>query len=209
MEKYTADRLVTINVDVQNDFCPGGALAVTDGDAVIPPLNELNEFTRLHGGTVVFTGDQHPEETPHFEKWPRHCITGTEGAALHDDLVVKAEDRMLAKGTDQEDGYSGFEGTLENGDRLETLLTPVDRERVAVLVGGLATDYCVLNTVLDGVRVAKKQGDIRVFALKDAMRAVNLNPEDGEKALADMRAAGAIIVDTEDILTQRALELAQ
>lgn len=80
MEKYQADRLITINVDVQNDFCPGGALAVPEGDQVIPPLNALNEYTRQHGGLVIATGDQHPTQTPHFDKWPVHCVAGTPGA---------------------------------------------------------------------------------------------------------------------------------
>lgn len=208
MEKFTADRLVTINVDVQNDFCPGGALAVTDGDQVVAPLNELNAFTRENGGMVIATGDQHPETTPHFDIWPVHCVAGTEGAALRDDLEILPEDVIINKGMGQTDGYSGLEGITADGRTIESIITPVGRERVAVLIGGLATDYCVLNTALDALKVDPKDGELKVMTIRDAVRAVNIQPEDGEKALATMAEAGAEIVDTEDVLLQRVLELA-
>jgi len=205
METFNADRIVTINVDVQNDFCPGGALAVTEGDEVVTPLNELNEFTRAHGGTVVFTGDQHPETTPHFETWPVHCVAGTEGAALRDDLVVLPGDVIVDKGMGQTDGYSAFEGITKDGRELAELITPVNRERVAVLMGGLATDYCVLNSALDAAKVAAGEGEIRVFVVREAVRGVNIQPEDSEKALEAMAAAGVTIVDTIKELTEQAI----
>lgn len=203
MEKFTADRIVTINVDVQNDFCPGGSLAVTEGDAVVAPLNELNTFTRAQAGTVVFTGDQHPETTPHFEKWPVHCIAGTDGAALHEGLEVLPDDIIIDKGMGQTDGYSAFEGRTNDWRELSEFITPIDRERVAVLLGGLATDYCVLNTALDAVKVDPAGGDIRVFVVREAIRGVNLQPEDSDEAIETMRKAGITVVDTVADITER------
>lgn len=204
-----ADRIVTINVDVQNDFCPGGALAVEHGDEVIAPLNELNRFTREHGGTVVATGDQHPEYTPHFIKWPVHCVAGTEGAALHEGLSIEPGDVIIDKGMGQDDGYSGFEGVARDGRTLEAIVRPEGRERVAVLIGGLATDYCVLNTTRDALAIDPGDGEITVLAVRDAMRAVNVNPEDGEMALREMAIRGALVVESVDVLTGHALTLAQ
>lgn len=219
METFKADRIVTINVDVQNDFCPGGALAVTEGDLVVAPLNELNAFTRENQGTVVFTGDQHPASTPHFSTWagyqdneaaaanawPEHCIAGTEGAALRDDLEVLASDIIVDKGTGQTDGYSAFEGLTRDGRELAELITPIDRERVAVLLGGLATDYCVLNSALDAAKVDPKAGDIRVFVVKEAIRGVNIQPEDSDKAIEAMQDAGITIVETVGDITEQNL----
>lgn len=208
MESYKPDRIITINVDVQNDFCPGGSLAVTNGDQVIAPLNQLNDFTREHNGTVVFTGDQHPTSTPHFETWPVHCVAGTEGSKLHEDLVVTPVDVIVAKGTGQTDGYSAFEGQTPDGHTLAELITPVKSERVAVLMGGLATDYCVKNSALDALKVPVGDGEIRVFVIRETIRGVNIQPNDSEQAIAEMAAAGAIIVDSvEAITTQTILEV--
>ncbi|HEY8885944.1 MAG TPA: isochorismatase family protein [Candidatus Microsaccharimonas sp.] len=209
MEKFTADRIVTINVDVQNDFLPGGSLAVTNGDEVIAPLNSLNEYTRVHKGIVIATGDQHPETTPHFDIWPVHCVAGTEGAALADNLDIKEDDVIINKGMGQTDGYSGLEGIADDGQTIESIITPVGRERVAVLLGGVATDYCDLQTVLDALRVDPKEGTIKLFVVEDAIRAVNIQPDDGENAIAQMQAAGAQLVQSIDILTGNAIELAK
>lgn len=209
-----ADRLVTINVDVQNDFCPGGALAVTNGDQVITPLNQLNTFTRAHQGLVIATGDQHPATTPHFDTWPVHCVAGTDGAAFHPDLELTSDDIIIDKGTGQTDGYSGFEGQAHDGRTIETFVRPRDNEHVVVAIGGLATDYCVLNTTLDALKVAEdvrrtQRGKLTVFAIKDAMRAVDLHNADGDRALIQMEEAGAIITTSLEILTGKAIELAQ
>ena len=209
METLTTDRIVTINVDVQNDFCPGGALAVTEGDQVIAPLSALNEYTRENGGIVIATGDQHPAETPHFDKWPVHCVAGTEGAALNTALDIRTTDIIVDKGMEQTDGYSGLEGITRDGRTIAEIIQPVGRERVAVLIGGLATDYCVLNTTLDALKVDPKDGELKIYAIRDAMRAVNIQPTDGENAIAEMEAAGAIVIDSVEILTGRALEIAQ
>jgi nicotinamidase/pyrazinamidase len=209
MEKFTADRIVTVNVDVQNDFLPGGALAVTDGDSVIEPLNSLNTFTRENNGLVVATGDQHPTTTPHFDIWPEHCVAGTEGAALAEKLDIKATDTVINKGMGQTDGYSAFEGTTRDGRTLENIITPQGRERVAAIFGGLATDYCVLNSVLDGLRVQPGQGELHIFVVEDAVKAVNIKANDGQKALAQMDKAGAHLVSSVEILKQEAFRLAQ
>lgn len=208
MEKITADRIVTINVDVQNDFLPGGSLAVAHGDEVIPPLNEINKFTRKNGGIVIATGDQHPVATPHFDIWPVHCVAGTEGSKLAETLDIQPEDVIINKGMGQTDGYSGLEGVAEDGQTIESIITPVGRERVIVLMGGLATDYCVLNSAIDTLKVDPKDGEIKLLVIRDAIRGVNIQPDDSEKAIAHMTGAGATIVDSVEVLTGKAFELA-
>ena len=180
------ERRALIVVDVQNDFCPGGALAVARGDEVVAPLNRLiGEFLE-RGEPVYKSRDWHPARTKHFAAyggtWPVHCVQGTAGAEFHRDLLDDPRVRVVSKGLGDEDSYSAFDGT--------TLAEDLRREGVGeVWVGGLATDYCVKNTVLDALRAG-----FRVRALHDAMRAVNLRPGDGERALAEMRAAGAEVV---------------
>jgi len=176
-----------IVVDVQNDFCPGGSLAVASGDEVVAPLNELAKEFLDRGEPVFKTRDWHPARTKHFAAyggtWPIHCVQGTRGAQFHADLIDDPRITIISKGTDESaDGYSGFDGT-----NLAQLLR---EEGVAeVWVGGLATDYCVKHTVLD----ARREG-FEVKALADAMRAVNLKPNDGRQAIEEMRDAGAEIV---------------
>ena len=208
METFIADRIVTIGVDVQKDFCPGGALAVTDGDQVIEPLNRLTNFTRDHNGVVIMTGDQHPDDTPHFNTWPRHCVAGTDGAHFHERLYLDSNDIIINKGMGQTDGYSGFEGVANRGLTIENLILPKARERVALAIGGLATDFCVLQTVLDALKVDQREGAVRVFVPTDAVRAVNLQPGEGDHALEQMAAAGAYLTTTTAILQQEAFRLA-
>ena len=210
MKKFIGeqDRIVTIAVDVQNDFCPGGKLAVNDGDQVVPPINQLFEYTRANQGAIIVTGDQHPANTPHFDLWPVHCVEDTNGAKLRTDLDVQPEDFVINKGTGQTNGYSGFEGATVDGQTIETIINPAAKERIAILIGGLATDYCVVNTVMDALEFAdrmrvERQAKIAVYAITDAMRAVNINPDDGEKALEKMEKAGAILVTTDDIMNKQ------
>jgi len=179
-----------IVVDVQNDFCPGGSLAVADGDKVVAPLNKLmNEF--LDRGEPVFkTRDWHTARTKHFATyggtWPVHCVQGTQGAEFHQDLLDDPRITIISKGMNESaDGYSGFDGT-----NLARLLREEGVEEV--WVGGLATDYCVKHTVLDALHKG-----FEVKALADAMRAVNLDPNDGAQAIEEMRNAGAEIVGSE------------
>ena len=172
-----------IVVDVQNDFCPGGALAVERGDEVIAPLNRLIGEFLGRGEPVYQSRDWHPARTRHFADhggtWPAHCVQGTRGAEFHPDLLADPRVHVVSKGLGDEDSYSAFDGT--------TLAEDLRRRGVEeVWVGGLATDYCVKQTVLDALREG-----FRVRALSGAMRAVNLRPGDDERALAEMRAAGA------------------
>jgi nicotinamidase/pyrazinamidase len=176
-----------IVVDVQNDFCPGGSLAVAQGDAVVAPLNKLITEFLERGEPVYKTRDWHPAKTKHFQlyggTWPVHCVQGTSGAEFHPDLTNDPRITIISKGIDESaDGYSGFDGT-----NLAQLLREESVEEV--WVGGLATDYCVKHTVLDALREG-----FEVKALADAMRAVNINSDDGAKAIDEMRDAGAEIV---------------
>jgi nicotinamidase/pyrazinamidase len=180
-------RKALIVVDVQNDFCPGGSLAVAHGEEVVAPLNKLMREFLDRGEPVFKTRDWHPEKTKHFQMyggtWPVHCVQNTKGAEFHPDLLDDPRVTVVSKGFDESaDGYSGFDGT-----RLAETLREENVEEV--WIGGLATDYCVKETVLD----ARRHG-FKVKALADAMRPVHLNPADGEKAVTEMSAAGAEIV---------------
>ena len=185
MSESTKKALIV--VDVQNDFCPGGSLAVAQGDEVVAPLNRLIKEFLDRREPVYKTRDWHPAQTKHFAvyggTWPVHCVQDTTGAKFHADLLDDPRITVISKGSDETaDGYSGFDGT-----NLAQLLR--DKGVAEVWVGGLATDYCVKETVLDAVR----QG-FEVKALADAMRAVNVNPDDGKKAIDEMRQAGAEIL---------------
>lgn len=177
-----------IVVDVQNDFCPGGALAVARGDEVVAPLNKLiGEF--LERGEPVFKSrDWHPANTKHFADrggaWPVHCVQNSSGAEFHPALIDDIHIRTISKGLGDMDCYSAFDET-----DLDLQLRRLGVEEV--WVGGLATDYCVKSTVLD----ARRKG-YKVKALADAMRGVDVNPGDGERAIAEMRQAGAEIVNS-------------
>jgi nicotinamidase/pyrazinamidase len=168
-----------IVVDVQNDFCPGGALAVPEGDAVVGPINRLMEEIPF----TVATRDWHPQDHGSFAAaggpWPPHCVQGTEGAQLHPRLHADAIDAVLDKGQGRDDaGYSGFEGT-----ELERLLREHDVERVHVT--GLALDYCVRATALD----ARRAG-FDVVMHRDAVRAIG----DAEATFSELREAGIEVV---------------
>jgi nicotinamidase/pyrazinamidase len=181
----SSNKRALIVVDVQNDFCPGGALAVAQGDQVVAPLNRLIEEFLERGEPVFKSRDWHPLKTKHFAAyggtWPVHCVQNTTGAEFHPELIDDMHIRVISKGLGDEDSYSAFDGT-----DLALQLRRLGVEEV--WVGGLATDYCVKNTVLD----ALKEG-FRVKALKDAMRAVEIKPGDGERAVAEMQNAGAEI----------------
>ena len=206
------DRIVSIAVDVQNDFCPGGALGVNQGDQVIDPINRLSDFTRKNNGLVIASMDWHRADTKHFESWPPHCIEGTFGAELRRDLDIRAGDVIIKKGQGGTDGYSAFEGYAANGRKLEDILLPSPGERVAVLIGGLATDYCVKNTVMDALKFAdeirqKQVGAIAVFVIEDAMKAVDLKRNDGKKAIKEMKSGGAKFINIADVVNGDVIEL--
>ncbi len=178
-----------IIIDVQNDFCPGGALPVAQGDQVVPVLNRYIEKFRMAGLPIFATRDWHPDETRHFKAygglWPPHCIQGSKGAEFRADLALPKDAVIISAGmAPDEEGYSGFDGRDDKGTRLADLLRAYGVERI--FVGGLATDYCVKHTVLDGL----KQG-FKVVLLEDAVRGVNLEPDDSKQAIEEMSRAGA------------------
>ena len=172
-----------IVVDVQNDFCPGGALAVPGGDLVVAPLLRSIALFREAHLPVFFTRDWHPPDHCSFREqggpWPVHCVAGTQGARFHPELCPIPETEVISKASPSEEAYSGFQGT-----DLAARLRGQGVRRV--LVGGLATDYCVKATVED----AMKEGFAAVI-LTDAVRAVDLKPGDGERALEGLERAGA------------------
>ena len=178
-------------VDVQRDFLPGGALGVRGGDAVVPALNRYLAAARSHGAPVVATRDWHPAGHCSFAArggpWPPHCVAGTTGAAFSPDLALPQDAVIVSKATGpDEEAYSAFAGT-GLAQRLR------DRGVRRVLVGGLATDYCVLHTVRDA-----RAAGFEAVVLEDAVRAVELAAGDGERALAAMKAAGALAARYED-----------
>jgi nicotinamidase/pyrazinamidase len=186
----TEKRKALIVVDVQNDFCPGGSLAVANGDEVVAPLNKLIKEFLDRGEPVFETRDWHPAKTKHFTQyggvWPVHCVQNTPGAEFHADLSDDPRITVISKGIDEEaDGYSAFDGT-----GLAHVLR--DQRIEEVWIGGLATDYCVKHTVLD----ARREG-FEAKALANAMRAVNVKPNDGAQAIEEMRNAGAEIIGNE------------
>ena len=183
-------------VDVQNDFAdPQGSLAVRGAADVIPVINGEAALARSNHALVVLTQDWHPPRTPHFIRdggpWPPHCIVDTWGAALHPALDVPHGTAIVRKGSNGEDGYSGF--TMRDpmtGAEVPTELDGLLREAgvTRVMVGGLATDHCVRATGLD----ARRLGYPTVL-LVDAVAAVNLEPGDGDRAIAELLAAGVEI----------------
>jgi nicotinamidase/pyrazinamidase len=177
-----------ILVDVQLDFLPGGSLAVPHGDEVVPELNRYIAVFRGLTLPVVATRDWHPPDHCSFVAaggpWPPHCIAGSNGARFAPLLDLPCEARIVSKATTREkDAYSGFEGT-----DLDDWLKRAGVTRV--FVGGLATDYCVLNTVRDALKLG-----YATLLLEDAVRAVDVQAGDGERAIAEMRGLGAIPVD--------------
>jgi nicotinamidase/pyrazinamidase len=181
-----AKKRALIVVDVQNDFCPGGSLAVAHGDEVVAPLNALIDEFLERGEPVYESRDWHPAQTKHFQAyggtWPVHCVQNTRGAEFHPTLRRDPRITVVSKGLGDTDCYSAFDET--------DLASQLKRQGVQeVWVGGLATDYCVKHTVLE----ALKNG-FEVKAVENAMRAVELNTGDGERALQEMREAGADLV---------------
>ena len=183
----TQPKQALIVVDVQNDFCPGGTLAVPCGDEVVAPLNKLIDEFLERGDPVYKSRDWHTPTTKHFAAyggtWPPHCVQNTPGAEFHPALRDDPRVTVISKGLGDTDCYSAFDET--------DLATQLQKQNVEeVVVGGLATDYCVKQTVLD----ALKHG-FKVKAVENAMRAVDLQPGDGDRALDEMRDAGAEIVE--------------
>lgn len=198
-------------VDIQNDFCPGGALEVKEGDRIIPIVNKLQSHFKL----VVATQDWHPAGHESFASvhdgkqpgdvidlhglqqilWPDHCVQGSPGAEFHPDLKTDAIDKVIQKGTDKTiDSYSGF---FDNGHRKATGLDDYLKEKgvTDVYVVGLATDYCVKFTALDASELG-----YNTFLVRDATRGVDLNQGDVAQAIQDMQDAGVTVIDSGAIL---------
>jgi nicotinamidase/pyrazinamidase len=207
-----------ILVDIQNDFIPGGALPVSEGDQIVPLVNRLQPCFDL----IVATQDWHPADHGSFAAnhpgrkpgelidlnglpqilWPTHCVQGTSGADFVQGLQRDRWDRVFHKGTDpQTDSYSGF---FDNGHRQSTGLGDYLRQRnvTDVHVAGLATDYCVKFTVLDALKLGFK-----THLIEDACRGVNLQPEDVRDAMESMKAVGAEIITADQILEHAAKKL--
>ena len=190
------ERTALIVVDVQNDFAdPVGSLAVRGGDRIVPRVNEEIRNATDGGAVMIFTQDWHPESTPHFAKdggiWPVHCVAGTWGAELYPALEAAADAPRVRKGSNGEDGYSGF--TMRDpltGQEMPTELDSLLRARGVerVVICGLATDYCVRATALDALRLG-----YTTTVLGDAIAAVELEEGDGERAIEEVREAGAIL----------------
>ncbi|MDA8422765.1 MAG: bifunctional nicotinamidase/pyrazinamidase [Nitrospiraceae bacterium] len=184
-------------IDVQNDFCPNGNLAVPEGNRVIPVLNRYIALFREKGLPIFASRDWHPEKTSHFKSfggiWPVHCVQGSDGAKFHSDLQLPPDVVILSKGVDpQRDDYSAFQGVTDSGARFPDILR--ERRISKLYVGGLATDYCVKESVLEGLRHG-----LAVTLLEDASRGVDLETGDSEKAVATMRAAGAMTASLADL----------
>ena len=188
------ERTALLVVDVQNDFAdPKGSLYVKGGEEAVPVANRELERAREAAALMVYSQDWHPESTPHFEKgggvWPVHCVGDTWGAELHAELEVVKGAEVLKKGTGGEDGYSVFTvRDPETGEEASTALERILRESAIgkLVIVGLATDYCVKETALD----ARKKG-FSVTVVREGIRAVDLQPGDGDRAIEAMREAGA------------------
>jgi nicotinamidase/pyrazinamidase len=187
IDKYTA----LVVVDIQNDFCPGGALAVSNGDKVVPVLNKYIQLFRKAGAPIFYTRDWHPQDHSSFKAeggpWPPHCVQGTDGAKFHPDLIPPAPGEVISKADEKDEAYSFFQGT-DMAERLR-------RQGITtLLVGGLATDYCVRETVLDGLKFG-----FRVYHLDDASKGVNVKLDDSDQALQEMASKGAKRITVSDL----------
>lgn len=180
-------------VDMQNDFLPGGSLAVPMGDTIIPVINRYLMFFHDHGLPVFATRDWHPSDHCSFQQqggpWPSHCIATTAGAAFHPDIEFPLNTHVISKAvTREKDAYSGFTDT-----QLNALLQTLAIRRL--FIGGIATDYCVLNTVKDALHY-----HYTTFVLEDAICAIDLQPDDGLNALKEMVRLGGMLIQFEALV---------
>ncbi|MCH8035422.1 MAG: nicotinamidase [Bacteroidetes bacterium] len=173
-------------VDVQNDFCPGGALPTPQGDRVVPVINNLMDKFDL----VIASRDWHPEDTIHFKRWPVHCVKQSHGADFPAELKREKIVQIFEKGTSsKDDGYSAFEATNQNlGEYLN------EKEIDELYIVGLTAEYCVKSTVLDALKYGFK-----TFVIRDAVEGIRQNENAFENAFDEMKNAGAIIITSDDI----------
>ena len=191
------ERAALLIVDLQNDFCPGGALQITDGDRVVEPINRAAQLFAAAGLPVLASRDWHPPDTRHFRAfggvWPVHCVQGTSGAAFHPALRLPEGTVVLSKGIDPElDGYSAFEGVTVDGRMLAELLRELQVRKL--YISGLATDYCVLCTTREALR-----SGFEVTVLTDAVAGVDLIAGASADAIEDMEKAGARLATVEGL----------
>jgi nicotinamidase/pyrazinamidase len=191
MRTRISEKTALVVVDVQKDFCPGGALAVPEGDRVVPALNEYVKMFRAANAPIIFTRDWHPSDHASFKSqggpWPIHCLQNSDGAKFHPSLVVPPEAEVVSKADKKDEAYSFFQGT--------SIADTLRRRGIKTLfIGGLATDYCVKETVLDGL----KEG-FEVYYLDDASRGVNVKAADSVKAVEIMLAKGAKKIVKDDV----------
>lgn len=184
-------------VDLQNDFCPGGALGVKEGDKVVTVINAYIEKFTAAGLPVIATRDCHPPKTSHFKEfgglWPVHCVEGTRGAEFHPALVLPDGTVIITKGDrPDEDAYSCFQGRDPAGRTFAEILR--GEGVFHIYLGGLATDYCVKDTALDAAREGFK-----VTLLADAVAGVDLRPGDSEKALEEIIESGADTITVDEL----------
>jgi len=194
-----------IIIDVQNDFCPGGALAVKDGDRVIEPLNRLSGFFAAGGGRVVATQDWHPDNHASFaasqtsggaeeQLWPVHCVQGSRGADFHDGLELKPVNLIIRKGfRPRLDSYSAFfENDRKTSTGLDGFLKNLSID--TLVLGGLATDYCVLYSALDAAALGYK-----TIVAADAIKGVDIPSGSVERAIKLLEEAGVIFAASGEI----------
>jgi len=192
-------RAALLVIDVQLDFCPGGALPVPKGDLVVPVLNRYIQLFRRRGSPIFASRDWHPRDSTHFQEsggiWPVHCVQGSLGADFHPELLLPEETIVVSKGTARWDnGYSALQGITKNGTPLTMLLRHMALDKL--YVGGLATEYCVKESVLEAIREG-----FSVTLLADAVRGVQARPGDVERAVTEMVEAGSELATLESIGT--------
>ncbi|MDD2474290.1 MAG: isochorismatase family protein [Dysgonamonadaceae bacterium] len=173
-------------VDVQNDFCPGGSLAIKEGNDIVPIINDLMDKVDV----VIATKDWHPEGSTHFENWPVHCVADKKGSEFNPQLNDKKIDQIVLKGTGHDDpGYSAFDATnISLPDYLK------QQDIGSLYVVGLATDYCVRASALDACKLG-----FHTYVVTDAIAAVNAKEGDGKKALDEMYKAGCILLESKEV----------
>ncbi|WP_085812889.1 isochorismatase family protein [Geoanaerobacter pelophilus] len=176
-------------VDAQVDFCPGGALPVPRGDLVVQALNRYLDLFKQRSAPIFASRDWHPKKSKHFKEsggeWPAHCVQGTLGAEFHPALMLPGDTIVISKGmAPWDDGYSAMQGVTENGTPFIMLLRRMELDRL--YVGGLATDFCVRQTVLEALKAG-----FSVTLLTDAIGGVDLRPGDSDRAVAEMVHSGA------------------
>ena len=193
MAEFSSSLLLII--DVQNDFCPGGTLAVTGGDEVIEPLNKLSRFFELKGGKCAATQDWHPEGHVSYSVWPNHCLKGSKGAEFHPSLELDQINLILRKGFRKDlDSYSAFyENDKITPTGLDSYVKSLSID--TVYIGGLATDYCVYYSALDAVKLR-----LKTYVINDAVRGVDIPEGNTVKAINEMKKQGIVFIESGDLL---------